>query len=191
MSKEIEVEVTGEGGGDMITGELRSPRELLMGIGVNACPTIPLVSPDERGAWDMHLEYRAKMAEYAGSLLDGLADDDHPLYFTVEGRTATAEEWIAWAEKHRLFVSPWYSLTIEEANRYNPPAYQMMQLEEPARYESWLPVGYIPCPRTRLGWFLYHLVHGLWMRYPLHKVLGFALAHTKPDEFVMDLLRLD
>lgn len=68
---------------------------------------------------------------------------------------------------------PWYSLSDEEAARLNPP-------EDAPRRDEWLPVGWIPCPKTRLGWLLYHLVHGLWMRYPLHKVVGYALANTRP-----------
>jgi hypothetical protein len=48
--------------------------------------------------------------------------------------------------------------------------------EERLEDERWLGMGYVPRPRSRLGWFVYHLVHGLAMRYPWWKVLGFALA---------------
>ena len=74
----------------------------------------------------------------------------------------------------------WYHLTDEEASRLNPP-------EDADECDEWLPVGYIPRPQTRLGWLIYHWVHGLWMRYPLLKVLGYALANTKPSSEVIDL----
>lgn len=46
--------------------------------------------------------------------------------------------------------------------------------------DKWISVGYIPKPRTRLGWFTYHMIHGLAMRYPLRSVIAFALLHTNP-----------
>ena len=61
---------------------------------------------------------------------------------------------------------------------YNPPRDIVMFLKDVP--EDWVDVGMIPEPRTRLGWFLYHLVHGLVMRYPIHRVLAFALIHTNP-----------
>jgi hypothetical protein len=67
-----------------------------------------------------------------------------------------------------------WALTPDEVARLNPP-------EDAAERDEWLPVGYIPQPTTRLGWFAYHVVHGLWMRYPLRKVLGYAFANTQPD----------
>ena len=72
-------------------------------------------------------------------------------------------------------MAKWYSLTNDEADRLNPP-------DDADRRPDWQPVGFIPRPTTRLGWFVYHVVHGLWMRYPLHKVLGYALANTQPGE---------
>lgn len=71
--------------------------------------------------------------------------------------------------------SKWYHLTDDEALRLNPPGNADDRPE-------WLPVGYIPRPTTRLGWFAYHVIHGLWMRYPPLKVLGYALGNTKPGE---------
>ncbi len=41
---------------------------------------------------------------------------------------------------------------------------------------NWLRVGYIPKPSTRLGWFLYNIVHGLAMRYPFWQVVKFSLS---------------
>ena len=61
---------------------------------------------------------------------------------------------------------------------YNPPKDVIMFLKNVP--EGWVDVGMIPEPRTRLGWFLYHLVHGLVMRYPVHRVIAFALIHTNP-----------
>lgn len=46
--------------------------------------------------------------------------------------------------------------------------------------DKWISVGYIPKPRTRLGWFTYHLIHGLAMRYPLRSVIAFSLLNTNP-----------
>ena len=77
-------------------------------------------------------------------------------------------------------MSDWYCLTDAEANRLNPP-------DDALERDEWLPVGYIPRPSTRVGWFAYHLVHGLWMRYPLHKVLGYALTNTQPSLEVIDV----
>jgi hypothetical protein len=72
-------------------------------------------------------------------------------------------------------LAKWYSLTNEEIDRLNPP-YNV------GVFPDWLPVGHIPRPTTLLGWFAYHVIHGLWMRYPLHKVLGYALANSQPGE---------
>lgn len=72
-------------------------------------------------------------------------------------------------------MARWYSLTNEETDRLNPP-YNV------GVFPDWLPVGHIPRPTTRPGWFVYHVIHGLWMRYPLHKVLGYALANSQPGE---------
>jgi len=77
----------------------------------------------------------------------------------------------------------WYSLTDEEMLRLNPPD---DVFDDEAFYDAWLPVGVVPRPRSRLGWFCYHLLHGLLMRYPLHKALGFALANTKPEDSQSD-----
>lgn len=96
---------------------------------------------------------------------------------------ATPEEWRAWAEAQQP-KPRWYNLTPAEYDRLAAPW-------DAEANDAWLPVGSIPRPRTRLGWFVYHLVHGLWMRYPLHKVLGYAFANTKPVVFIIDELRLD
>lgn len=86
----------------------------------------------------------------------------------------------------------WWQLTDEEAERLNPPIQDIIANDDNGDlYESviyhpdWQPVGYIPSPRTRFGWFVYHLIHGLAMRYPWWKVIGFALANTKPEEIDM------
>lgn len=85
----------------------------------------------------------------------------------------------------------WWMLTEEEVARLNPPIQVHVFDENDNEYESvvyhpdWQPVGYIPSPRTRFDWFLYHLIHGLAMRYPLHKVVGFAFANTKPSETIV------
>lgn len=83
----------------------------------------------------------------------------------------------------------WFDLTEEEQERFNPPQLYHTYDESSCRFgledasgQEWLPVGHIPLPTTRLGWFAYHLIHGLWMRYPLHKVVGFALFDRGYEE---------
>jgi hypothetical protein len=84
----------------------------------------------------------------------------------------------------------WWQLTEAEVARHNPPMQVRVFDENDNEYESvvyhedWQPVGYIPRPKTRPGWFMYHLIHGLVMRYPWWKVLGFAFANTKPAELI-------
>lgn len=76
-------------------------------------------------------------------------------------------------------------LTQTEAERLNPPIQSVRYDERSQKYfieiidhPDWLEVGYIPKPRTRWGWFLYHLVHGLAMRYPVRKVLLFSVVNA-------------
>lgn len=80
----------------------------------------------------------------------------------------------------------WYHLTDDEADRLNPSfPYLAMKKSGGAFLDisladepGWIHVGYIPLPTTWLGWFLYHLAHGIAMRYPLHKVIGYALFES-------------
>lgn len=70
--------------------------------------------------------------------------------------------------------------------RLNPPTeslevdneYYDRIIDDPA----WLWVGYIPTPRNRAAWFLYHVVHGLAMGYPVFKVLLYAACNTRPGD---------
>jgi len=76
----------------------------------------------------------------------------------------------------------WFDLTDEEVDRLNPPEMHYIYdhitdeviINEPD--DKWLSVGFIPVPQTRIGWIVYHLIHGLAMRYPIHKVIGFAVC---------------
>ena len=61
----------------------------------------------------------------------------------------------------------------------NPPRDVIMHLKNAP--DEWLFVGFIPKPKTRLGWFMYHMIHGLAMGYPFHRVLAFSLITTKYD----------
>lgn len=86
----------------------------------------------------------------------------------------------------------WWKLTGDEVQRLTPPP-NVLTVDEHGNwwrldtyYEDWQPVGMIPRPRTRLGWLTYHLIHGFAMRYPWWKVIGFALANTKPETIVVD-----
>ena len=63
-----------------------------------------------------------------------------------------------------------------------PPGATGMLLEAPIDDPRWLPVGYIPTPTTVAGWFFYHLIHGIAMRYPLWKALLYALVESPPLE---------
>lgn len=86
----------------------------------------------------------------------------------------------------------WWMLTEAELARLNPPP-DIFTFDEHGNlwqllcdYPQWQPVGLIPSPRGRFGWFLYHLVHGLVMRYPWWKVIGFALANTRPQNICVE-----
>lgn len=48
---------------------------------------------------------------------------------------------------------------------------------------NWLRVGYIPKPRTRFGWFVYNMAHGIAMRYPLWNVVKFSLSKGASSGF--------
>lgn len=64
-----------------------------------------------------------------------------------------------------------------DVKSYNPPKHiNFAPVNVP---DEWLLVGAIPRPTTRLGWFTYHFIHGLAMRYPLRSVIAFSLIHTK------------
>ncbi len=76
-----------------------------------------------------------------------------------------------------------FFLTDDEYERLNPPELATMLMDDGIYFrdlddEHWLPVGYIPCPKTRFGWFIYHLVHGLAMRYRFVPVLVYAFRHS-------------
>ena len=80
-------------------------------------------------------------------------------------------------------VSRWFEMTDEEYDDRNPPEVEIEFLED-GPYEkmldddAWLRTGYIPTPQTKLGWFVYHVIHGLAMRYPFHKVLFFSFREA-------------
>lgn len=76
----------------------------------------------------------------------------------------------------------WWHLTDAELARLNPPLQNLITDDNDNDYlsvicdDAWLPVGYIPRPSNRFEWLLYDLCHGFAMRYPWHKVLGFAFS---------------
>lgn len=77
----------------------------------------------------------------------------------------------------------WATMTNAEYDRLNPPTPVAMLMDDGLYFraledERWLPVGYIPRPRTRMGWFTYHLIHGLAMRYRFWPVLLYSLRET-------------
>lgn len=87
---------------------------------------------------------------------------------------------------HRIDKAPIWQLTEQEYDKRSPPVLKMQFIddilyEEKINSDEWQPVGYIPTPKTRIGWFMYHLIHGIWMRYPIHKVVLYSLFHTNPE----------
>jgi len=64
---------------------------------------------------------------------------------------------------------------------YNSPAgYYIITPDLP---DEWISIGLVPKPKTQLGWFVYHMVHGLMMRYPFHRVLAFSILWLiTPDD---------
>lgn len=80
----------------------------------------------------------------------------------------------------------WFNLTDAEAARFNYPLpREIVEVEgEPGWWEpyidddEWLGLGPAPVPQTRLGWFCHHVMHGLLMRYPWHKVLGWSFYYS-------------
>jgi hypothetical protein len=86
-----------------------------------------------------------------------------------------------------------YQLTASEKARNPQPNHifteyqnRVVCYEEILDPVVWLHVGHIPVPTTRAGWFLYHLIHGLWMRYPARKVLLYALANCDPKQYLLE-----
>lgn len=83
---------------------------------------------------------------------------------------------------------PFWQLTPKECQQLNPPLLEIAEDEEGQLYykamdnSEWLFTGYIPTPQTVLGWFFYHLVHGLVMKYPACKVLIFSIIHSRDSE---------
>lgn len=84
-------------------------------------------------------------------------------------------------------MTHWFRLTDDEITALNPPHGDDVDIFEDetgqtwARWdigEDWQPLGHAPVPRTRLGWFCHHLMHGLMMRYPLHKVFGWSFWYS-------------
>jgi len=81
----------------------------------------------------------------------------------------------------------WFYMTEEEYESLNPPILMPLLRSDGLYFkvlqdERWLPVGYIPRPQTRRGWFLYHLAHGLAMRYRLLPVLAYSLKEAFWEE---------
>jgi hypothetical protein len=75
----------------------------------------------------------------------------------------------------------WY-LSDEIYDKLNPPPSFITMREDgmlfrsiPPKMNNWLYVGHIPMPQNRVAWFFYNLIHGIWMKYPLWKVILFSL----------------
>lgn len=79
--------------------------------------------------------------------------------------------------------STWFMIGDSEYERLNPPVYESLLLNDGVYVKQidnigWLPVGHIPAPRTRVGWFVYHVVHGLAMRYRFLPVLVYSFREA-------------
>lgn len=88
-----------------------------------------------------------------------------------------------------------FHMTEADYDRLNPPILDRITDEETGKQfveeifdDKWLPVGYIPTPTTRLGWFTHHLIHGLAMRYPLFPVLIFAWRHSDQNAICVGVI---
>ena len=74
-------------------------------------------------------------------------------------------------------------MTDEEYDDRNPPPVLCRTFDD-GIYEkmldddAWLRTGYIPTPTSPVGWFTYHMIHGMLMRYPFLKVLYFSLRES-------------
>ena len=77
-----------------------------------------------------------------------------------------------------------FFMSQEEYDRLNPPILETAQGEDGKMYieyiiyDEWFRVGYIPRPITRLGWFVYHFIHGLAMRYRFLPVFVFSIKQS-------------
>jgi len=63
-----------------------------------------------------------------------------------------------------------FRMTDAEYDKLNPP----FALGEVSSDDEWIYIGHIPTPKTRLGWFVYDIIHGLAMRYRFLPVIVFA-----------------
>lgn len=77
-------------------------------------------------------------------------------------------------------------MTDKDYNQLNPPPVIVRTIgnelyEKMIVDERWIRIGYIPAPRTSFGWFVYHIFHGLAMRYPLIPVLVFAFESLRSE----------
>jgi len=86
--------------------------------------------------------------------------------------------------KHNLF-----HMTDEEYEALNPPLIKFgfirgKLFQEVIDDDDWIGVGYIPKPKTRFGWFLYHFIHGIAMGYRFLPVLLFSITEARHgDEY--------
>lgn len=73
-----------------------------------------------------------------------------------------------------------WHLSQEQYDKLNPPDEEFRVVKEDLWTkeldgQEWLRMGYIPTPRNYFEWLFYHFVHGVLMRYPLHKVILYCL----------------
>lgn len=80
-------------------------------------------------------------------------------------------------------LKSWLVMTDNEYDKLNPPQLKPLLRADGLYFRAledsrWLPVGYIPMPQTRSGWFVYHMAHGLAMRYRFLPVLFYSFREA-------------
>ena len=86
-----------------------------------------------------------------------------------------------------MMTQPRFEMTPEEYHRLMPPPVRVKYIEgvvyiEQLDSKKWLHMGHAKRPRTKYGWFKYHVLHGLMMGFPLLPVLWYAWRNRSPGE---------
>ena len=91
-------------------------------------------------------------------------------------------------EQDRSYFERWLYQLAKDSRiaQRNPPSREVLwkednqkRYEELVEHPDWIHIGMIPVPKSRLGWFVYNMLHGLAMRYPLRAVIAYSLLHVR------------
>ncbi len=82
--------------------------------------------------------------------------------------------------RHAIIMTP------NDYERLMPPAVRVKWIEgvyyiEQLDSEKWLHMGHVKRPRTKWGWFRYHVLHGLIMGFPVLSVVVYAWRNKSPE----------